>query len=487
MTTSRNASPTTTHISGSLETLSGWGMRATARCRVARPVSSDELATVLAEARAAGMPVGLRGAGYSYGDAALIQAGVALDCSWLNHVLVWDAATGVITVEPGVTIAQLWRHTLPDGWRPTIVPGTSAVTVGGAASTNIHGKNNWRIGCFGDHILSFELLLPSGEMLTCSRHEHADLFHVAIGGMGLFGAFTSLTLQTYRVASGLVAARQTAHPSLDALLAAHDAAATDGWADDLVTWVDTGAQGSSLGRGLLKATRDLAPGEDAQPDLTRSVAWQERASLPIRLAHRAPRLVPWLARPLSLPLGVAFANRAQWLNGSRSGAEHEARIPFTAANFPLDAIPNWRDAYRPGGLMQHQSFVPQEEARRVFRLLLERSHQAGIVPSFAVLKKQRTSDFLLNYLVDGYSLALDYPVRRSNAAQVAALLGELNDIVADAGGRVYFAKDNTLTSAQAERMYGPATLARFHALKAQVDPDGLLQTELYRRVLAPGL
>ena len=261
MTTPETASPAPTPGGAVYETLSGWGMRNTARCRVARPASVDELAVVIAEARASGTAVGLRGAGCSYGDAALISDGVALDCSRLTRILAWDATTGVISVEPGVTIAQLWRHTLPDGWRPAVTPGTSAVTIGGAASANIHGKNNWRIGCFGDAILSFGLLLPSGELLTCSRDDHADLFYAAIGGMGLFGAFTALTLQTYRLTSGLVAARQTAHPSLAALLEALDTAASAGWADDLVTWIDTSARGARLGRGLLKATRDLAPGE----------------------------------------------------------------------------------------------------------------------------------------------------------------------------------------------------------------------------------
>ena len=117
--------------------------------------------------------------------------------------------------------------------------------------------------------------------------------------------------------------------------------------------------------------------------------------------------------------------------------------------------------------------------------MLDRSQQAGLAPSFAVLKKHRASDAPLSCLVDGYSLALDYPVRRGQEEKLRALLTTLNDVAAEAGGRIYFAKDSTLTPAQTQRMYGAEALEQFHALKQQYDPQGLLTTDLYQRAIAP--
>src|SRR5260370_51126 len=133
----------------------------------------------------------LRGAGCSYGDTALNQGQTILDCTALNRVLDWSSQTGQITVEPGVTIAQLWQRILPDGWWPAVVPGTSAVTVGGAASTNAHGKNNWHVGSFGDWVLSFDLLLPSGQTVMWSRHQQPHLFYAAIVGLSVLRCFTA--------------------------------------------------------------------------------------------------------------------------------------------------------------------------------------------------------------------------------------------------------------------------------------------------------
>lgn len=434
---------------------------------------------LFAEARDHGVTVGLRAGGNSYGDTALNDGQITLSTAALDRVLGWDPSSGIVTVEPGVTIAQLWRHTLPDGWWPAVVPGTSAVTVGGAAAVNAHGKNNWRIGSFGDFILAFDLIVPSGERLTCSRDQHADLFTAAIGGLGLLGCFASLTLQTRRVYSGRLAEIQRPYASMDAMLAAIEAATY--WATEIVGWVDTSASGAHTGRGLLKFGRDLLPGED--PDASASLTLDAQR-LHGGLAASVP---PWLltraARPMTTRPGVWLANRGQWSRGKR-GAHSATLETYASANFLLDAIPNWRDVYKPRGLIQHQSFVPADAASATFREILRRSQEADLVPTLAVLKKHRGDDFLLSPLLDGYSLALDYPVRRRSEAKLLRLMQNLNDLLADAGGRVYFAKDSTATAAQVQRMYPADRLTTFAARKVQYDPNNLLSTNLYRRLLA---
>lgn len=466
--------------------LTGWGLRNRAQSETLTPTSRDALADALAAAAAQGRSVCLRGGGSSYGDAALLDGGLTLDSSALNRILAWDAATGVVTVEPGVTIEQLWRHILPDGWRPAVVPGRSAVTMAGALAANIHGKNDWRVGSFGQHVRSFELALPSGERGACSPTERPDLFAAAVGGMGLLGAFTSITLQAARVWSGYVDERQTAHNSLAAMLDAMETAAPT--ASGLVAWVDTSARGAALGRGLLGESRELAEGEDANASESLRTVWERWPSAPMRALRLAPSaLIPTLARPLTRPAGVQFANRAQWLRGSRLHAPHWGRVSQPAANFPLDVIPNWRDTYRPGGLIQVQAFVPQHAAHAVFSQMLGRAQAAGHTPSLGVMKKQRASDFTLSYLVDGYSLALDFPVLLRSEASLLALATALNDLIVDHGGRVYFAKDSTLTPEQVVRMLPHDNLRQFAEIKRAVDPSDTLQSGLYRRALGPAL
>ncbi|HVS19152.1 MAG TPA: FAD-dependent oxidoreductase, partial [Planctomycetota bacterium] len=176
------------------EYVEGWGMAVGHHARVLRPRSVEELAHAFAEARAQGVSLCLRGGGNSYGDASTTDRGHVLDLSAMNRILAFDADTGRVEAEGGVTIEQLWKHVLPHGYWPKVVSGTMFPTLAGAAAANIHGKNNFAVGTIGDCIAEFDLYTPAGELVTCSREENADLFHAAIGGFGMLGAITRVVL-----------------------------------------------------------------------------------------------------------------------------------------------------------------------------------------------------------------------------------------------------------------------------------------------------
>ena len=166
--------------------------------------------------------------------------------------------TGVLTVEPGVTVRDVWRHVVGDGWLPPVVSGTMFPTIGGALAMNIHGKNHFKRGTLGENTLGFDLLLPgSGDIVTCTPdNENRDLFYAAIGGFGVVGVFTKIVLQMMPVESGLLRVRQTVAKNLVDLFAATDAAIDSG-AEYVVGWVDTFADGNDLGRGLVQEARFL--------------------------------------------------------------------------------------------------------------------------------------------------------------------------------------------------------------------------------------
>jgi FAD/FMN-containing dehydrogenase len=462
-----------------LERVWAWGMAASAVGWVYRPSTVEGIRDVLALARERGLTVGLRGAGQSYGDAALNRENVCLDLSRMTRVLAWDPARGIVRVEPGVTIGQLWRYVIEDGWWPPVVPGTMFATLGGAAAMNIHGKNNWKAGPIGDHVVEFELLLPGGEVRRASREEHPELFHAAIGGFGMLGCFTSITLKMKHVYSGLLAVEPISVPGLDAMIAVFEERMAR--ADYLVGWVDTHGRGAGLGRGLVHRATHLAPGEDPAPVQTLRVGAQE---LPDTLLGVVPKSVMWrLMKPFTGAAGVRLVNAAKY-HASRRHSGHAFRQSHAAFAFLLDYVPDWKRAFGPGGLIQYQSFIPAERAAQVFKDQLRLAQERRLVPYLGVFKRHRSDAFLMTHGVDGYSLALEFKVTARNRARLWALAAEFDPLVIAAGGRFYFAKDSTLTRASREAAMEAERGRAFEALKRECDPEGLLSTDLYRRLFA---
>lgn len=466
----------------SWELVEGWGMAVAAPARVLRPRGVDEIRAAFAQARRDGVPLGLRGGGNSYGDAAVNSRGHVLDVSRMDRVLGWDPATGLAELEPGVTVRQLWQRILPDGWWPRVVSGTMFPTMAGALAMNIHGKNNFAAGTFGEACVEFDLVLPSGELRTASRERDPELFHAAIGGLGLLGCFSRVVLRTHRVHSGdllVKALRGRDLREVMQLMERRRAAS-----DYLVGWLDGFPGGESSGRGLVHAARYLRPGEDPDPRRTLSVRHQELP--PYVLGF--PKAEAWrVLRLLNHDAGMRAVNAAKWLAGCAEAAQNPYRQGLAAFSFLLDYVPNWKYAYgtEPGrrGLVQFQPFVPHAAAHDTFLELLARSRAAGLVPYLLVLKRHRPDPFLLTHAVDGWSLAMDFKLAPENRARLFAHLRALAEVVLAAGGRFYGAKDLVLGEGALARFIPAADLQRFLDLKLRLDPGNLLQTDQSRRLL----
>jgi len=457
-----------------LERVEAWGMSTWSTAYVFRPVDKQGIVEAFDEARRLGVTIALKGGGNSYGDAFQSPEGVVIDLSRMTRIIAYDPRTGVIRCEPGVTIESLWKHVIADGWWPPVVSGTSKVTLGGALAANIHGKNNFQAGPIGEHIVSFRLLKTDGTTIECIAGD--DLFYAAIGGFGLLGVFTEIELQLKRIYSGKLKV---------------EAFATASWAetfevfraqenrDYLVAWIDAFAADSRAGRGLVHAADYIKEGEDPHPEESLSVKAQEISDtalgwIPKSKMHRL--MSPFVSRR-----GMRFTNAMKY----RAAKKEHGRIicqRFAEFNFLLDSVPNWKLAYKPAGLIQYQAFIPREQAESAFADISAYARDRGHPPFLAVMKRHRPDRFVLSHAVDGYSLALDFPVTPRNREDLWALAAELDRMVLAAGGRLYFAKDSTMTKATAAGYLGQAVQI-FIDIKRRLDPESLLQTSLSRRVL----
>jgi FAD/FMN-containing dehydrogenase len=462
-----------------LEQVASWGGATQSVSYVYRPATVEALSDVFTLARRSDRNVGLRGGGNSYGDAALNSENIILDLRRMNRILEWNPDSGVIRVEPGVTLAELWQYIIEDGWWPPVATGTSFTTMGGSAAMNVHGKNAWQAGPIGDHILEFDLMMSSGEIITCNRTENRDVFYAAIGGFGMLGVFTSLTLQMKRIYSGLLDVETCVQADLDDMFAYfHENVAHSNY---IVGWIDSLAAGQTVGRGDVHRANYLPEGADPNPSQTLRL---ENQHLGPNLFGVMPRSIMWLfMRPMMRDTGMRFVNRGKYLAG-RFGGMKRYRQPHAQFHFLLDYIPDWKRAYQPGGLIQYQPFIPKETAADAFREILELCQRRGLPNYLTVLKRHKPDEFLMSYAVDGFSMAMDFRVTTENRRRVVWLARELDQIVINAGGRFYFAKDSTLRPETAATYLGEATIARFRDLKQQCDPENILQTDLWRRIFA---
>jgi len=453
---------------------SGYGMRSSADAYIFRPTRVEDVRAVFETARATGRKVTLRGAGRSYGDANIGAESLLVDISRMNRILSWDPGTGLIDCEAGVTIEGLWRHTIEDGYWPPIVSGTMYPTLAGALAMNIHGKNNYCAGTLGEHVVEMDVLFPTGEFRTLTSAD--DLFYCVISGAGLLGVICRVKLQMKKIASGDVKVLATSPRNWDEQFETLQAYEHD--CDYMVSWVDCFGRGAGAGRGQFHGAW-YVHGHDQFSSSLRP----EHQDLPDTILGFFPKSVVWrFLKTLNNRTGMHFVNWAKDLAGYKLGHNKIHPQSLVGFSFLLDYVPNWRNAYLPGGFIQYQTFVPKEHARRVFARQVEMQQEAKLESFLGVLKRHRPDPFMFSHAVDGYSLALDFKVTRRNWPELEALCHRMNDLVLEAGGRFYFAKDSTLRPADVQTYLGSDTLSKYGRLKSELDPEGLLTHDLAKRL-----
>lgn len=416
--------------------LHGWGRYPRTPANVTLPLSATQCAGALAVAA----PLIARGLGRSYGDSAL--GARVLGTQHLDHFQAFDATTGLLRCEAGVTLDAILRTFVPRGWFLPVTPGTRFVTVGGAVASDVHGKNHHGDGTFSAHVRAIEILLGNGERVTASPTEHADLFHATCGGMGLTGVILSVAVQLKPIVASDIIETTIKAPSLDAVLEAFDAHATTTYS---VAWIDCLARGMSLGRSLLMLGEHATEG---------ALAVQPAKALPV---------------PIDMPASLLNHATVQAFNTLYYARARQARstrsIPFEPFFYPLDAISGWNRLYGRPGFVQYQFVLPRTAGVSGLREVLEHIAQSGRGSFLAVLKVFGAANAnLLSFPTEGYTLALDFKVEPA----VFELLEVLDRIVLHHGGRLYLTKDARMSEATFKASYPrwpefEAVRARWHA------------------------
>lgn len=455
-----------------------WGMNHYSNSRVFLPESVQDFKDLFQYANATGTKVTFRGGGCSYGDAATNEKGVVVDIRNFNKILSFDSKTGILTAESGVTIKQLWEFGIEKGYWPPVVSGTMFPTLGGALSMNIHGKNNFAVGPIGDHVQEFTFLTTDGKDIACSPKKNADVFYSAISGFGMLGAFLTVTIKMKKIYAGKMKVWPVNTSNLQEMYDYFEREYKN--SDYLVGWVDGFGSGKGLGRGQIHKAVNLKAGEDpGYPENCKL----ENQILPSTFLGLIPKSWMWIFMyPFSNNLGMRFVNFGKWISGFLSSKPYlQGHAEYA---FLLDYVPNWKFMYKPGAMIQYQSFIPKENAVKGFEEILSLCQKHGIVTWLAVFKKHRPDKFLLTHALDGYSMAMDFPVTKGNKEKLWAMAKEMDEIVVKNGGRFYFAKDSTLRPEILKRYLPKASLDKFRALKKKLDPKNLIESDLYRRVWA---
>lgn len=460
-------------------TLHGWGRTAPTRAQV---LSTEDLDTIVAAVKQvaddnADKPDHLkrgviaRGMGRSYGDPAQNAGGLVIDMQRFNKIHSIDPDTALVVVDGGVTLDQLMKAALPYGLWVPVLPGTRQVTIGGAIGPDIHGKNHHSAGSFGDHVVSMDVLVASGEILTLKPEGSEDdpdgeLFWATVGGMGLTGIIVQATIRMTKTETAFFIADGDLTSNFDETIEFH----ADGSETNYTyssAWFDAISPEPKLGRAAISrgslATLDQL--KELSPKLAKD---------PLKFS--APQLVtvPDIFPNFTMnKLTMKAVGQAWWL---KSGEYRDQVQNLTQFYQPLDLIGEWNRGYGSRGFLQYQFVVPREatsELKSIVRSIQASGHYSAL-NVFKLFGEGNRAP--LSFPMPGWNICVDFPIKPG----LGHFLDELDKRVLDFGGRLYLAKESRTSAEKFHQMY--PQMQSWLNTRNEIDPTGVFASDMSRRL-----
>ena len=440
--------------------LSGWGRYPVEECFIAKPSTVMDVQMLLKKNKEIKNWI-VYGLGRSYGDTPLNKnGGVIIFTKW-NHFISFDVQSGILECEAGVSFNEILDIVVPRGYFLPVTPGTKFVTVGGAIANDVHGKNHHVDGTFSEFVKDFTLLTASGEIVRCSRSENSELFWATIGGLGLTGIILTVRFQLIPIETTYIDVHYQRAKNLDEALLLFNQ--SDEKYQYSVAWIDCLAKGSSLGRCVLMRGNHA---KLEQVDLKqRKMQTQNKNKISI----------PFDFPSFALNSFSIKAFNAIYYN---IHPKNEKKIvDYEKFFYPLDSILHWNRMYGKRGFIQYQVVFPLESCQAGLTKMLERLSESKRSSFLAVLKSSGDENQgLLSFPKRGFTLALDIPYDDS----LFDFLKSLDELVISYGGRVYLAKDSTLSPEHFKVMYPKVN--EFRRIKEKIDPNHLFSSSMARRL-----
>ena len=406
-----------------------------------------------------------RGLGRSYGDSAQLDKEKVVKLTNFKDIKL-NEEKRTVTVQAGASFDELLSFLVPKGFFLPVSPGTRFVTVGGAISSDVHGKNHHIDGSFGKNLKNIVLMDGNGNIHNLfpsdENPSNSKKFWSTVGGMGLTGIIIEATFSLIPITSSFMNVDTKRFNDIDTLM--NEMTESDKKYRYSVAWIDSL---NKKFRGVLTCGEHIEKSKLPKDILQKSLDYN------IKPLANAPNLFP-----------NGFLNKFTVKAFNEAWFRKNPKLSFDDLQnlgqffYPLDGIKNWNRIYGSAGFIQYQFVVPDEASYLIVRTL--ETFRKISVPSFLTVLKRfgEANPAPLSFPIPGWTLAIDIP---ANIPNLDSELNKLDKEIVNAGGRIYLAKDSRQSSEVFKESY--PRLSEWLKIQKELDPNQIFMSDSFKRLL----
>lgn len=462
------------------ETLSGWSSFKYFKTKVFKPKNSLDLKDFIKNNKH-NVKVIARGHGCSFGDQAIcsVKNGVTIDISNLDKILKLDENKKILRVQGATKLKKILEYILPKNLTLNCIPGGLEITVGGAISNNVHGKDCWKNGYFEKNIKSILILDCNGDIKKLSENENKEYFNYIFGSIGLMGIIIEVELFVKKIPSQYLKTETIRVNNIDKMEECFES--LDDKNEFAVAWLDCFAKNKNSMRGIFqkasfqnhlinKSTMmDSKYFEDPQNLKIFGI-------LPIKSFWSFFKIffntkIFKIINPLVFHLSFILKKKKI--------------IPYVEfLMFETKYLPSYKTWFEPDGFLCIQPFFTKKNAFKNIQSVIELCQFYGIVPFWCPIKKYKNKN--INPLdfgseEGGYSIVIDFFPKEHTKENIKKFIFDLENLVLKQGGKFYLSKDQIMSKEFFKKTY--PDINKFIKMKTQFDPKNKFLSNQFLRLI----
>lgn len=446
------------------------GLTRSVSAYVMKPKNITKFQESILLAKKHNLQISIRGGGNSYTDVFMNSKQMLIDTSNLSSIKDFDSEKGTVIVESGVRIGDLLEIILQKNWNLVGLSGSMDDRIGGMISGNTHGKDTWKEGNFGQNVLSLKMLIADGSIIEIDRKNDSELFDAVIGGLGLFGIITEITLKLKKIPSFMIKKRSIRIKTLDT------------WIDEFFSLdeketnfaygiIDPFIQGPSIGRGIMEVGNYIDAPKCSVDELKKFVTTRSH------IGPFSPEVFWSIFKRIWGYKTSKLFNKCLYY----SLKSKEAIIPFTKYQYVFHNKPKFSLLYAPSGFMEFQTLFPKKKSSEAFSNLISLSQRYHRQPWICGVKRHKSDSSYLSFSGDGLSITINFPLNNFKKLDREKYSEELLDTILEFNGKVYLSKHPFLPKLAFQKMY--PEYKKILQLKTKYDPSNLFYSDATKRLL----
>lgn len=401
--------------------LSNWSNSVSVFSRLVYPKNIKELQKIVKNFIKKKTLFSIMGSGQTYGDSFLNHKGNVINISKINRIKKIDYLKNYVELECGVKLNEILSILLKKNRIINNLPGSHRVTIGGCIASNVHGKDSFNYGTFGNNIISLKILDETGNILEVSSK--SSKFKKYVGSYGLNSIIISAKIKIKKINSNSLMIQTFKFSNIKEL--ENLFIKKEKYSYYMGAWVD---HFSSKGRGIFKCA-----------------IWQKKTYLKNNF-NKDYNFLSKVLINLFYPILKFFNTRLtiKYLNYiffSISKNNETKIMPFIDFYFPQEKyIPKHSLLYREGKI-NIQCMLPKKSFEKNFLKIANLSKKYSYESWWMGIKKHKKSKFNHSFTMDGYDLTLQWSKNFINSKNFDVFFLKLINFFSKNNIIIYLSKD----------------------------------------------